>query len=349
VTAPVGVAILGCAHTPHAWSYARALVELPQAQLLGLYDPSQQQAESLIRDFGAPYYSDAVELVELAAVDAVVVCSETADHHRLVEMAAARGRHVLCEKPLATTLADACAMVSACAAAGVQLHTAFVSRFHPLVVQARATVRAGDLGDLVAMVGGNRGRPPLPPHYPKWITDPSRSGGGALIDHSVHLTDVMRHVSGQEVGRLSAEADALLWGRAVDDVAVMSLVFDGGAVATIDPSWSVPANNPWDYDFFLRLLGTGGSLTIDDVAGSLRLVGNGAPGLRLVPVGTDIDALLIAAFVASVQAGDVLEPCASGEDGLRALEVALAGYASAERGAAVVRLPLLSADPADSP
>ena len=191
--------------------------------------------------------------------------------------------------------------------------------------------------------------PPLPPHYPEWITDPSRSGGGALIDHSVHLTDVMRHISGQEVGRLSAEADALLWGRAVDDVAVMSLVFDGGAVATIDPSWSVPADNPWDYDFFLRLLGTGGSLTIDDVAGSLRLVGNGAPGLRLVPVGTDVDALLVAAFVASVQAGDVTEPCASGEDGLRALEVALAGYASAERGAAVVRLPLLSADPADSP
>jgi predicted dehydrogenase len=65
--------------------------------------------------------------------------------------------------------------------------------------------------------------------------------------------------------------------------------------------------------------------------------------LRLVSVETDIDALLIAAFVASVQAGKVLEPCATGDDGLRALEVALAGYSSAERGAAVVRLPLSGA------
>ena len=63
-------------------------------------------------------------------------------------------------------------MVAACAAAGVQLHLAFVSRFLPLVARARAAVRDGRLGDLVGMVGGNRGRPPLPPAYPSWITDP---------------------------------------------------------------------------------------------------------------------------------------------------------------------------------
>jgi predicted dehydrogenase len=347
VTAPLGVAMLGCAHTPHAWSYARALTASPQAELLGVFDPSEQRAESLIRDFSVPYYSHAAELVELPGAAAVIVCSETVEHQRLVEMAAACGRHVLCEKPLATTLDGARAMVAACAASGVQLHTAFVSRFHPLVVRTRAAVRAGDLGELVGMVGGNRGRPPLPPHYPDWITDPARCGGGALLDHSVHLTDVMRHISGQEVSRVSAEVGALLWDCGVDDVAVMSLVFDGGAVATVDPSWSVPANNPWDYDFFLRVVGTRGSLSVDDVAGSLRVVGNGAPGMRLVPIGIDADALLVAGFVASVQAGEILEPCATGEDGLRAVEVALAGYASADQGAVVVTVPRSPVAPPD--
>jgi predicted dehydrogenase len=341
VTVPVGVAILGCAHTPHAWSYARALIASTQAELVGVYDADERLAESLTRDFSVPYFADAAALVEQPGVAAVAVCSATVGHRALVELAAAHGRHVLCEKPLATTLFDGQAMVSACADAGVQLHTAFVSRFHPLVASTRAAVRAGDLGELLGMVGGNRGRPPLPPHYPEWITDPARSGGGALMDHSVHLTDVMRHVSGQEVTRVSAEVGAQLWDCGVDDVALMSLVFDAGAVATVDPSWSVPANNPWDYDFFLRLVGTSGSLAVDDVAESLQLVGNSTPGMRLVPVGIDVDALLVEAFVASVRAGEVLEPCATGEDGLRALEVALAGYASADRGA-VVTLPLSS-------
>ena len=67
------------------------------------------------------------------------------------------------------------AMVEACHEAGVQLHTAFVSRFLPLVQKAKARSTAGELGDLIGLGRGNRGRPPLPPHYPAWITDAERS------------------------------------------------------------------------------------------------------------------------------------------------------------------------------
>ncbi len=336
MTGRLGVALLGCAHGPHAWSYARALTASEHADLVGVHDASPQLADAITRDFAVPYHVSAEQLVSTSGVDAVVVCSATVEHRRLVELAAAHGRHVLCEKPVATTLADAHAMVAACARAGVQLHTAFVSRFHPLVEQVRAAVRAGDVGDVLGVVAGNRGRPPLPPQYPGWITDPDQSGGGALIDHSVHLTDVLRHVTGREVQRVFAEAGDLLWDSGVDDLALLSLVLDGGAVATLDPSWSVPANHPWDYDFFLRLLGSQGSLAIDDAAESVRLVGADAPGLRLVGVGADVDARMVEAFVASVRAGDVLDPCATGEDGTAALEVALAAYTSAAGGHPVV-------------
>ena len=337
----VGVAILGAAHMTHAWAYAGALSRSPHAEVVGIHDAEPDHARWIRERFDIPFVDDAEALVARPEVDAVVVCSANADHRAHVELAASLGRHVLCEKPIATTLEDARVMVESCASAGVQLHVAFVSRFLPVVSQARAAVRDGRLGELVGLVGGNRGRPPLAPSYPPWITDPVAAGGGALIDHSVHVTDAMRHISGLEVVEVSAEAGALLWDCGVDDVAVVSLAFDNGAVGSVDPSWSVPADNPWDYDFYLRLVGTQGSLDLTDGAESLRLVSTregGQRGLRHASFGEDADAAMIEAFLASVRTGALQEPCATGADGVRALEVALAGYRSSESGA-VVRLP----------
>jgi predicted dehydrogenase len=334
---PVGVALLGCGHRPHAWSYARALTAGSAARLVGVHDTDPLLAHSVADDFGAPCVSDAEELVARPDVRAVVVCSPTDEHRRHVELAAAHGRHVLSEKPLATTLADAQAMLAVTEAAGVQLHVAFVSRFLPQVRRVKAALAGGTLGSLVGARAGNRGRPPLPPHYPAWITTPQHSGGGALIDHSVHLVDVLRHLTGREVQAVAAETGELLWSAGVEDCALLSLRLDGGAVAGLDPSWSVPADNPWDYDFFLRLVTTAGSVDLDDTSEAVRVVsGHLGPGLRLLGFGEDPDAAMIEAFVASVRAGEPVPPSASGTDGLRALEVALAGYASAASGGGFV-------------
>jgi predicted dehydrogenase len=326
----VGIAVVGCGHRPHAWSYARALSASSTASLVGVFDDDEGLGEPIAHEFRAPFYADAASLIGLPEVRGVVVCSASAEHRSLVELAASLGRHVFCEKPLATTLQDANAMAQSCRDGGVQLHTAFVSRFQPHVQRVRALLRAGEIGELLGVVAGNRGRPPLPPHYPDWITNPALSGGGALLDHSVHLSDVVRHLSGAEVIRVSAEVGAQLWDCGVDDVALLSLVFDSGLVASLDPSWSVPVGNPWDYDFFLRLVGTTGSLDINELSESLHLVSNDTGDrLRLVPFGEDVDALMLDAFVSSIRVGKVLDPCATGEDGIRALEIALAGYASA--------------------
>ena len=337
---PVGVAILGAAHMTHAWAYAGALARSPDADVVGVHDAHPGNTRWIRQAFGIPFVEDAEALVASPEVEAVVVCSANADHRAHVELAASHGRHVLCEKPIATTLEEARAIVETCATAGVQLHVAFVSRFLPVVSRARAAVREGRLGQLVGLVGGNRGRPPLAPSYPAWITDPVAAGGGALIDHSVHVTDAMRHISGLEVTEVSAEAGALLWDCGVEDVVLMSLRFDNGAVGSVDPSWSVPADNPWNYDFYLRLVGTRGSLDLTDGAESLRLVttrDGGPRGLRQASFGEDADAAMIEAFLGSVRSGVVQEPCATGEDGVQALEIALAGYRSSQSGA-VVRL-----------
>jgi predicted dehydrogenase len=337
-TRRTGVAVLGAAHLTHAWAYVRALTESDNADVVGIHDAKPEHARWIRQDFGVPFVDDARDLVASPDVVAVVVCSANADHRAHVELAAAYGRHVLCEKPIATTMEDARAIVSACAAADVQLHVAFVSRFLPVVGRARQAVRDGRLGELIGLVGGNRGRPPLPPTYPQWITDPVAAGGGALIDHSVHVTDAMRHVSGLEVTGVSAEAGELLWDCGVDDVAILLLRFANGAVGSVDPSWSVPADSPSDYDFSLRIVGTEGSLDVTDTAGSLHVVSardGGARGLRHASFAEDADRAMIEAFLTSVRSGILQEPCATGEDGVRALEIALAGYESSASGSAV--------------
>jgi predicted dehydrogenase len=337
VTAVVDVAIVGCAHRPHAWSYARALASSASARLVGVFDEDPALGHSVADDFGAPWTDDLDSLLRTDGLEAVVVCSPTVQHRGHVAAAAAAGLHVLCEKPLATTADDGLAAVAACRETGVQLHVAFVSRFLPHVRSVKHTMDSGALGDVVGLRAGNRGRPPLPPSYPAWITRREDSGGGALIDHSVHLTDLVRHLTGREVTQVAAETGTLLWGAGVEDCALLSLVLEGGAVAGLDPSWSVPANNPWDYDFFLRLVGTAGSVDLDDLAESVRVVSSGTgDGLRLAGFAEDPDAAMIENFCASVRAGEPLAPAATGEDGLRALDVALAAYASSAAGARFV-------------
>jgi predicted dehydrogenase len=137
----------------------------------------------------------------LADVDAVVVCSETCVTGRLWKRAARAGKHVLCEKPLATTPDDARAMVAACDKAGVQLMTAFPCRFSPAFEQLAEAVRRGDIGNVLAVRGTNRGRCPG-----GWFTDPALSGGGAVMDHTVHVTDLLRALLRSEPAEVFCEA-----------------------------------------------------------------------------------------------------------------------------------------------
>ncbi|RYB88674.1 Gfo/Idh/MocA family oxidoreductase [Nocardioides glacieisoli] len=325
----IDVVLLGVEHGPHALSYATALGRSRAGRLVGVHDRSSALGAPFAADLGVPFEADAAALLERTHPAAAVVCSATDRHRELVELAAAHGVHVLSEKPLATGVADAEAMVMTCQAAGVQLHTAFVSRFYPALQEARDLVASGELGRLRGMVGGNRGRPPLPPRYPSWITDAESAGGGALIDHVVHVVDAMRFVSGLEAREVLAETATLFTDLEVEDSALVSVVFDDDVPASVDSSWSVTRTNVWDYDFYLRLLGTSGSLSITTGREALQV--SGAHGTRthaLTPFEPDIDQAMVEGFLRSVAEGRVVDPCATGADGLRAVEVACAAYAS---------------------
>ena len=167
------------------------------------------------------------------------------------------------------------------------------------------------------------------------MTDPAQSGGGALIDHSVHVTDAMRFVLGDEVVRVSAETGTLMSSDSpVDDCALILLEFRNGAVASVDPSWSIPAANTFHYDFYLRILGTDGLVTLDDTKQALHVASDRpeSQGFALEPFGVNVDHAMVRHFVHCIRTDEQLAPRASGEDGLRALEIALAAYESARNG-----------------
>lgn len=337
------IGIISYAHPHHAAAYTHALTQIAHVQVAAIYDEDADRGCAYAQHFGVPnYYSTLAPLLERPDIHAVVVCSANDDHAEHVIAAAESGKHVLCEKPIATRLADAQAMIDACQQAGVQFHVAFPSRFMLEVQQAKQMIGNNEIGSVFGIVGGNRGRPPLPPAYPAWITQAAHAGGGAVLDHSVHVTDAMRFVTGAEVETVCAEIGTLFnENLQVDDCGLLLLKFRNGIAASVDPSWAIPHANPFHYDFYLRITGTDGLIALDDTQQALRVSTDTRQerGVVWEAFGSNPDLEMVRHFVSCIRTGETVSPGASGEDGLRALEIALAAYESARTGESV-HLPL---------
>ena len=191
----IRIGLLSFAHM-HAEGYATALMGMDGVELM-CTDPDSHRAgrpspawrgRKGARALGVPYV-DTCEELEQWGPDAVIVCSENTEHRRMVEWAAERGYHVLCEKPIATSHDDAVAMWDACRQAGVFLMTAYPVRFSTACREVKTRVDHGQLGDLVGFAGSNNGR--IPSGGRTWFTDPDQAGGGALVDHVVHIADIL--------------------------------------------------------------------------------------------------------------------------------------------------------------
>jgi 1,5-anhydro-D-fructose reductase (1,5-anhydro-D-mannitol-forming) len=237
---------------------------------------------------------------------------------------------VLCEKPLATTVEDARAIVRACRQAGLALGTGYHLRHHPLHREARRLVEEGALGE-VAAAEAEWSLPPSPPGAgAPWRRDPELSGGGIVTGTGIHAIDLLRFVLGDEVESISALTDAADSPISpLESRALVLLRFQRGTLATARCARGVhaPQND-------LLVQGATGSLTahrtVDEMTrGTLEVSGADSP-LTGVPAGSDMYALQARAFAEAVERGE--EPNASGEDGLRLVEIAAALYESARTG-----------------
>ncbi|MFJ8297160.1 Gfo/Idh/MocA family protein [Streptomyces sp. NPDC094447] len=328
------VGLLSFAHT-HALSYAAVLRDMEGVELLTSdpdapaenTSPEWPRGRELARELGVDY-ADTYDEVFAWQPDAVIVAAENTHHRFLVELAAHHGVDVLCEKPLATTPEDAEAMIKACRAAGTRLAVAHPVRFSPAYAAARATVHGGHLGKILSIRGANYGR--LEDGARTWFADPTLSGGGALMDHTVHIADLLDDLLGHaRATEVYAQSNTLLRpDHAAETAGLVTIAYDSGTHVTIDCSWSQPAHHPQWGNVEVQIVGEKG--TVEFAAFSQNVSGYDERHRRATvhPWGTDLDKSLLSAFLHGADDIDL----ADGESGLRTLRVVLAGYASADSG-----------------
>ena len=327
---PVRIGIVSAEHV-HAPTYLTLLASMAGAHLVGVWDDDRQRAATAAERVATRAFDDLDALLE--RVDGVVIASANSRHRRLVEAAAAAGVHVLCEKPLATRVDDAKAIVAACDRAGVRLMTAFPSRWNPAARALEAAVRTGALGTPVFLEGANTGT--MPDIHAPWFVDPVQSGGGAITDHVVHLADLYRWILRSEVVEVYAVENRILQERfaRVETGGLVSLRFANGVSATIDCSWSKPRSYPTWGGLSLQAVGTGGAIGIDAFRQRLAVYGTRETGISWPAWGPDADEGMLAEFLSVVR--DDREPAVTGIDGLRAVEIVAAAYRSIAANAPV--------------
>jgi predicted dehydrogenase len=290
---------------------------------VGLCDEVPERGATFARERGLPFVERPEDL--LAQVDAVVITSANADHHAMALLAAQAGVPALVEKPLATTVSDAEAMIVAFRAAGLPLGTAFPCPFSPAFSDLERAVRSGQLGDALAYLTTNRGSMPG-----GFFIELERSGGGAVIDHSVHVADLLRRLHPAPAVRVYAQIGHGLYHQDWDDSGLLTIDFADGAFATLDCSWSRPNAYPTWGDVTLKVVGSRGNAQADLFGQHVHLYPATASAARWQGWGSNLDELMVEDFLAAVS--ERRPPKSSGEDGLAALKIALAAYASAREG-----------------
>ena len=218
------------------------------------------------------HYVDYRELLE-TEIDAVVICSPNTEHKQHAIAAAQAGKHILCEKPISVNVADD---HDRRARAGVVLQTAFPVRHVEPVRRLKAAVDQGKLGEIIAINTTNHGKMP-----PGWFLNPARAGGGAVMDHTVHVADIVRWILKTEFTQVYAEVDTLLHDVGIDDCGMLTMELASGAIMSLDPSTSRPDTFPTWGDVTMELIGTKGVASLDAFhqAGMLYVTGNpSSPG-----------------------------------------------------------------------
>lgn len=230
---------------------------VPGVELIALCDINQERARSVAASKGiAHIYSDYREMLEKEDLDLLSVCSPNAYHAEMAIAGLESGAHVLCEKPMALTYADARRMVAASKRAGRSLTVGFHNRYRPDMSAGHEVVQSGKLGQVYYAKASLLRRSGIP-GYGSWFTNKDLAGGGAMMDIGCHILDMalwwLGHpkpltVSGATYAKFGPQAKGLgSWGADhypagarcdVDDLTTAFVRFEGGLTLTLEASWA---------------------------------------------------------------------------------------------------------------
>lgn len=312
-----------------AGTHARALGKVQGLELLAVADALPEAASRFADQLGVPATTYDAVLAD-PDVDAVLLTTPTPTHAALIEQAAAAGKHIFVEKPVAATLEDAERVVQAVAKAGVQCQVGFQRRYDPAYREAKRAVDAGELGQLAAFRGVSRDPEPPPLAFLK-------TSGGLMVDLGVHDLDTMRFLVGevaevQAVGSVQRTLELAAYD--LFDAAVATVRFENGALGTLE----LGLHTAYGYDIRAEVLGERGRLHLEMTA-PLHLTRYTTEGaVRKGPQGFEerfFEAYVgeLEAFAHALQTGQPVTPDAA--DAAKTLRLALAAQHALETGETV--------------
>lgn len=229
-TNSIKLAVVGCGGLGKI--YACNYAKMPHVTLVGVCDIQPELANPVAELSGTKAYFSFEEMMAEARPDVVSICLPTHLHKTFVVKAASMGVHVICEKPVASNLADAREMIDVCRQHGVRLFIAHVVRFFPSYQDIKRNVDAGVIGDIGVIHTKRFGA--YPGKAKEWYMDPAKSGG-VILDLMIHDIDYVRSIAGDvsSVFAMSQKTD-------FKDYALVTLRFQNGVIGNLEGHWGFP-------------------------------------------------------------------------------------------------------------
>lgn len=319
--------IIGCGDIANK-RVAPAMVEDPGSELVAFFSHTPERAREMADRFGAPKsYSDLDALLGDPDVDAVYLASPQHRHCEETIRAAAAGKHVLCEKPMAVTLDECQQMVEACDDAGVALAVAYYRRWYPKARKLKELISGGAIGQPVSarvFIAGLYD--PTPDDWKHWRVE-AVAGGGAMMDVGSHRLDILCYLLG-EPRRVAGLTGRLTMGYDVPDTETLVGEMASGAQVLAQAGWNLRIG-PDE----MEIHGTEGSLIATPFDGRPEIIlrGQGEDQVLAVePPATNMHLPLVASFAARVAAGE--PPEFDGRDGMQASRLIAGAYRSQHSG-----------------
>jgi predicted dehydrogenase len=318
---PLSFAMIGCGRISQV--HLSVLAGEPRAKLVAVVDKDRQAAKSAGEAWGAPDFQDVHEMLRKAAPDAVVICAPPNVHRELTEAALFAGAHVLCEKPLALSVAEAEEVLLAAEKADRVLMMCSKFRYVEDVIKAKGVIDSGILGQIVLLENQFCSRVDM---KNRWNSKRAVAGGGVLIDNGSHSADIVRYLLGPVTAALAIPGRQ--WqALEVEDTCTMFLRCARNAMASVDLSWSIQKEHP----YYIHVYGTEGTLEVGWSGSRYRQ----SERLHWVPFGNGYDKLQATGsqlrnFIGTIT-GEA-QPLITAEDALESVRVVESAYRSTQEG-----------------
>ncbi|MBO3768716.1 MAG: Gfo/Idh/MocA family oxidoreductase [Candidatus Brockarchaeota archaeon] len=324
--------IVSLAHM-HAYSYASQILESGN-QITGVWDEDEEQGNSFSKKYNTHYYSKLEDLLSSTEVEAVIITSPTSEHYQHIKLALEHNKHVLCEKPMCTNVAEGKKIVELVNSSAPKFMMSFPSRLDPGNILMKNLIYQGIIGDVLELKVRVAHSAAIDGWFEKnsWFINSTKSGGGGFFDLGVHGADLMRWLIG-EIKKVHGLVVNLTKRYEVDDHGFSIMKFSNGALGILEAGWTQSYGyNPIEVYGSLGFIFKSSSPELNLKAYSKKL------NSWIVPDFPRERETVIQRFVDFVNGKK--ETLASVEDGYKATEIIQATYISSNFDSRTVNVPL---------